>query len=101
MTHDDRAQATAVIALLAALLAAVWAWRLGWGPTACAEVTGVVYVAVAALVSSALHAPLGAVVVTSVKYTAITAAYSVWVAAAALYAVCRLLSGRTSKGVFV
>ncbi|ATL88759.1 hypothetical protein [Streptomyces malaysiensis] len=101
MTRDDSAQVTAILALLAAPLAAVWAWRQGLGTLTSAEVAGLVYGAVASLVGSKLRAPLGAVVVTSVKYAAITAAYSVWLAVAALYAGWRLLRGRTPKGAFL
>ncbi|MBU3865543.1 hypothetical protein KN815_16095 [Streptomyces sp. 4503] len=101
MRRDERAQVAAILALLAAVLAAVWAWRQGLGTMTSAEVAGLVYGAVASLVGSKLQASLGAVVVTSVKYAAITAAYSVWLVVAAVYAGWRLLRGRAPRGAFL
>lgn len=104
MTHNDRVQASASIALLAALLAAVWAWRTGLDAESLGWLAGGAYGAVVVFLAPALHAPTGAVAVTSIKYAALTAAFSVWVAAAGTYAIVQLLRGRaasTPKGAFV
>lgn len=101
MTHDDRIQATAIITLLAALFGALWALQRGLAPQAVALTAGLAYGAALAL-TSPLQAPLGACVITSIKYAAITAAYAVWIAAAGAYAVWKLLRGRRAgTGVFV
>lgn len=101
MTHDDRVQAAAVIALLAAVLAAVWAWRNGLAPEPIAWLSGAAYGAALLFVAPALQASSGAVAVTSIKYAAFIAAFSVWVTATGVYAIRQLLRGRNaSKGVF-
>jgi hypothetical protein len=101
VTHDDRVQAAAVIALLAAVLAAVWGWRQGLAPEPIAWTSGAAYGAALLFVAPALQAPSGETAVTSIKYAALTTAYSVWVAVAGVYAIGQMLNGRrTSKGVF-
>lgn len=100
MTHDDRIQVTAVIALLAALLGALWALQRGFDPQAVALTSALAYGAALAF-TGPLQAPLGAAVVTSIKYAVVTAAFAVWVAAAGAYAGWQLLRGRAAaKGVF-
>ncbi|MBV9024696.1 MAG: hypothetical protein JO362_13095 [Streptomycetaceae bacterium] len=104
MTYDDRIRATAIIALLAALLAALlgalWALQHGLAPESIAWAAGLAYGAVGVLMASALRAPLGAAVVTSIKYAGFTVAFSVWIAVAGTYAALQLLLGRAPKGVF-
>ncbi|QKZ20581.1 hypothetical protein [Streptomyces chartreusis] len=102
MTHDDRVQAAAVIALLAAVLAAVWGWRQGLAFEPIGWTSGAAYGAALLFVAPALKAPTGATAVTSIKYALLTTAYSVWVAVAGVYAIGQLLFGRedSSKGVF-
>lgn len=102
MTNDDRIQATAVIALLAALLGALWALQHGLGPQGVALAFGLAYGAALAF-TGPLQAPLGESVVTSIKYAAFTAAFAVWVLAAGVYSGWQLLRERrtsTSKAVF-
>lgn len=102
MTHDDRIRVAAAIAPLAALVGALWALRQGFAVEPIGWTAALAYGAVLALLTAALDAPLGAVAVTSLKYTALTVAYSVWLAVAALYAVWQLARGRGApKGVFV
>ncbi|GAA0357554.1 hypothetical protein PV735_46750 [Streptomyces turgidiscabies] len=101
MTNDDRVQTAAVIALLAAVLAAVWGWRTGLASEPIAWLSGAAYGAALLFVAPALQAPPGATAVTSIKYAAFTTAYSVWVAVAGIYAIGQLLRGRAdSKVVF-
>lgn len=103
MTHDDRVRASAVIALLAAVLAAVWAWRQGLDPESLGLLAGAAYGAALLFVAPALKTSSAAAAVTSIKYAALTAAFSVWVAAAGTYAIVQLLRGRatsTPKGAF-
>ncbi|WP_330294084.1 hypothetical protein [Streptomyces sp. NBC_00576] len=101
MTNDDRVQTAAVIALLAAVLAAVWGWRTGLTPEPVAWLSGAAYGVALLFVAPALRAPSGATAVTSIKYAAFTAAYTVWVAVSGVYAIGQLLRGRAdSKVVF-
>lgn len=101
MTHDDRVQAAAVIALLAAVLAAVWGWRNGLAPEPIGWLAGAAYGAALLFVAPALRAPSGATAVTSIKYALFTTAFSVWIAVSGIYAIGQLLRGRDDqRGVF-
>lgn len=102
MTHDDRIQASAVIALLVAVLTAVWAWRQGLDPESLGWLTGAAYGAALLFVAPALKTSSAAAAVTSIKYAAFTLAASVWVAAAGIVAIVQLLRGRgtSSTGAF-
>ncbi|MFJ8982675.1 hypothetical protein [Streptomyces sp. NPDC102282] len=102
MTNEDRIQVTAVIALLVALLGALWALQRGFDPQGVVLAAGLAYGAALAF-TGPLQAPLGESVVTSVKYVAVAAVFSVWVLGAGAYAGWQLLRERrtsTSKGVF-
>jgi small basic protein len=100
VTNDDRIQVTAVIALLAALLGALWALQHGFDPQGVALVSGLAYGAALAF-TGPLQAPLGESVVTSIKYAAVFAVFGVWVLGAGAYAGWQLLRERRSeKGVF-
>lgn len=100
MTDADRTQTTALISLLAALLGTLWALQHGLDPQAVALAAGLAY-GVALTLTAPLQAPLGAVLATSAKYTAITLAFSVWIAATGVHAGWQLLRGRGfAKGVF-
>jgi hypothetical protein len=100
VTHDDRVQAAAVIALLAAVLAAVWGWRHGLAPELLGWLAGVAYGAVVLFLAPAMRAPSGETAVTSIKYALLTVALSVCTAVAGVRAITQLWRGerRTSKG---
>jgi len=102
VTHDDRVQAAAVIALLAAVLAAVWGWRHGLAPEPLGWLAGAAYGATVLFLAPAMRAPSGETAVTSIKYALFTTAFSVWIAVAGLHAITQLLRSQrqTSKGVF-
>ncbi|MFE2749625.1 hypothetical protein ACFXKX_35795 [Streptomyces scopuliridis] len=100
MNDDDRTQATAVIALLAALLGTLWALQRGLDPQTVALSAGLAYGAALAL-AGPLQAPLGAVLATSAKYTGLALALAVGVILSGLCAGWQQLRGRrASKGVF-
>ncbi|MEU6284978.1 hypothetical protein [Streptomyces sp. NPDC047028] len=102
MTTDDRVQTTAVIALLAALLGALWALQRGFDPQGVA-LTAVLAYGGALAFTGPLQAPLGESVVTSVKYAVVTVVFALWVLGAGVFAGWQLLRERrtaTSKGVF-
>lgn len=102
MTTDDRVQTAAVIALLAALLGALWALQRGFGPQGIALAFGLAYGGALAF-TGPLQAPLGESVVTSIKYAAFTTAFAVWGLAVGAYSGWQLLRDRrtsTPKGVF-
>lgn len=102
MTNDDRIQTTAVIALLAALLGALWALQREFDPQGVALTSGLAYGAALAF-TGPLQAPLGESVVTSIKYATLTTVFAVWVLGAGTYCGWQLLRERrtsASKGVF-
>ncbi|MGW1765045.1 hypothetical protein ACWCQL_13340 [Streptomyces sp. NPDC002073] len=101
MTDADRTQATTLIALLAALLAMLWALQQGLDPQAVALSAVLLYGAALALAAPTLQAPLGAVLSTSAKYVAFTVVFSVWIAATGAHVGWQLLRGRGfGTGVF-
>ncbi|WP_326655620.1 hypothetical protein [Streptomyces sp. NBC_01750] len=93
MSDDDRTQATALIALLAALLGTLWALQRGLDPQTVALAAGLAY-GIALALTVPLQAPLGDVLATSAKYTGLTLAFSVWIALSGVYAGWELLRNR-------
>lgn len=90
---NDRIQAAAVIALLAALLGALWALQRGLDPQTVALTAGLVYGAALAL-TVPLQAPLGEVLTTSAKYAGLTLAFTIAVLFSAAYSGWQQLRGR-------
>ncbi|MEU0743987.1 hypothetical protein [Streptomyces sp. NPDC006134] len=100
MTHEERIQTTALIALLAALLGTLWALQSGSDVQGVSLAAGLAYGAALAL-TGPLQAPLGESVVTSLKYAAVALGFAVTVLVSGTYAGWQLLrSRRTPKGVF-
>ncbi|WP_327359881.1 hypothetical protein [Streptomyces sp. NBC_01304] len=100
MTHDDKVQATAVIALLAALLGTLWGLQSGYSAETTVLAAALAY-GLALSLTGTMQAPLDAVVITSIKYAVLTGAFALWVLGAGLYAGWQLVRGRTeTTGAF-
>ncbi|MFF4647472.1 hypothetical protein [Streptomyces sp. NPDC001389] len=93
MTTEDRTQATALFALLAALFGALWALQRGHGPQSALLFAALAYGAALAL-AGPLQAPLGEAVATSAKYTGITLVCTTWLAVTGAHAGWQLLRSR-------